>query len=250
MKDVRFSGKLSYSIDNIGFISVLRNKSYTVPYRKGKDKFSVIFVERGKMIYSFQNGAKPLELTGGMMIFVPKGCPYVAEYTSDNTLMKLLVFDIFSDNIPSVFLEPFVKVSSQLSDIFHSINHSNSNNTAFLAAKTFELLYVFEKENEIIPEKYKKIIPALDELNRAYFDNKKLSYYSDMCNMSLSNFRKLFKEYTGQSVIDYRNTIRIYEAKKMITGGEASKSAAAYLCGFNNMSFFYKLYNKYRNDEK
>lgn len=61
-----------------------------------------------------------------------------------------------------------------------------------------------------------------------------------MCNTGQSNFRKLFKEYTGQYFIDYRNTVRIHEAKKLIDNEVVSKAEVAYLCGFNNMSFFIK----------
>ena len=36
MKDIRYSGKLEFIIDNIGFVKVMRNKDFTVPYRLGK----------------------------------------------------------------------------------------------------------------------------------------------------------------------------------------------------------------------
>ncbi len=245
LRDIRFSGKLYYTTDNIDFISVLRNKNYTVPYKNGKDRYSVIFVEKGEMLYSFQKLHKSISLSKGMVLFIPKNIPYVAEYTGDNTLMKLLVFNIISDDLPDIFCRPFDKYSSGISDIFHSINSSNSNNTIFLAAKIYELLYIFEKESKVIANKFKKILPALNEVNQLYFENKKLSYYADLCSISQSNFRKLFKEYTGQSFIDYRNTIRVHEAKKLIDNEVMTKTEAAYLCGFNNMSFFYKVYNKF-----
>jgi AraC-like DNA-binding protein len=57
--------------------------------------------------------------------------------------------------------------------------------------------------------------------------------------MSESNLRLLFKEFTGSSLIEYRNRIRITEARKLIDSGEFSVAEAAYLVGFNNMSFFY-----------
>ena len=63
--------------------------------------------------------------------------------------------------------------------------------------------------------------------------------------MSESNFRKLFKEYTGKSPIEYRNLIRLSEAHKMITEHKYSVQEAAYLTGFNNMSFFYECLKKY-----
>ena len=64
-----------------------------------------------------------------------------------------------------------------------------------------------------------------------------------MCGISESNFRKSFKEYKGVSPIEYRNIIRCREVKKMLDSGEFTVSEAAYLTGFNNMSFFYKVYN-------
>ena len=96
-----------------------------------------------------------------------------------------------------------------------------------------------------IPAKFQKIIPALEEIRKNYATNNKVSFYSSMCNMSESNFRKLFKEYTGKSLIEYRNLIRISKAQKMIESREFTVAEAAYLTGFNNMSFFYEVYNKY-----
>ncbi len=96
-----------------------------------------------------------------------------------------------------------------------------------------------------IPKKYIKLLPAISEIKLKYTESKKLSHYAEMCDMSQSNFRRLFKEYTGKTFIEYRNVIRIFAAKAMIDSGEFSVSEAAYLSGFNNMSFFYEIYNRY-----
>ena len=69
-----------------------------------------------------------------------------------------------------------------------------------------------------------------------------------MCNMSETNFRKLFKEFTGKTPIEYRNMLRITEVCKMIESGEYTVSEAAYATGFNNMAFFYEVYNRYRKN--
>ena len=66
--------------------------------------------------------------------------------------------------------------------------------------------------------------------------------------MSESNFSKLFKEYTGFSPIEFRNRIRIAEVRKLTDSGEYSISEAAYMVGFNNMSFFYETYNKHKKE--
>ena len=68
--------------------------------------------------------------------------------------------------------------------------------------------------------------------------------------MSESNFRKLFRENIGKSPIEYRNHIRIMEFEKLISSGEFTVSEAAYVVGFNNMSFFYEVYHKYSQYNK
>ena len=91
-------------------------------------------------------------------------------------------------------------------------------------------------------------MPALLELKQQYFKNEKISYYSELCDMSESNFRKLFKEYTGHTPISYRNLIRISAVQALLNTGETTISEAAYLVGFNNMSFFYEVYNKHKTE--
>ena len=62
--------------------------------------------------------------------------------------------------------------------------------------------------------------------------------------MSEVNFRRLFKEYTGKSPVEYRNDIRLKNAKIKLQSGEYNVSEAAYESGFSNLSFFIRLYKK------
>ena len=75
-------------------------------------------------------------------------------------------------------------------------------------------------------------------------ENRKVSYYAELCDMSETNFRRLFGEYMGMSPIDYRNDIRLINAKAMLQSGEYNVSEAAFESGFSNLSFFIRLYKK------
>ncbi len=239
MKDIRFDGELDYKIDNLGFVKVSRNSGFEFPYRSGKDRHSLIVVQNGSIKYRFINTNETVTLTKGTLFFIPKKYPYIAKYLEDNTIIRILIFD--TDSNAAFLAAPILKKLSDPSSFFYN---EATRSTAYLAARVYDFLDILEKEANTVPKKYQKILPAIEEINTNYYKNKKLSFYSDMCGMSESNFRKLFKEYTGKSPIEYRNLIRISEVKKMIDSGEFTVSEAAYLAGFNNMSFFYTVYNK------
>lgn len=103
-----------------------------------------------------------------------------------------------------------------------------------------ELPFGYDK----IPPKYRKLQPALAEMVEFLNENKKISYYSELCSMSEANFRRLFREYMGMSPIEYRNDIRLTSAKNKLQSGEYNVSEAAYESGFTNLSFFIRLYKK------
>lgn len=239
MKDIRFNGEIDYKIDNLGFVKVMRNAGFEFMYRNGKDRYSLIVVQNGSIEYRFTNTNEIITLTKGKLLFIPKNYPYIAKYLEDNTIIRILIFDTDSDS--SFFTAPVLKKLNNYSDSFRD---ELTRSPSYLAARVYDFLDILEKDKKIIPKRFRKILPAIEEFNTNYHKNRKLSFYSDLCGMSESNFRKLFKEYTGKSPVEYRNLIRISEVKKMIDSGEFTVSEAAYLAGFNNMSFFYEVYKK------
>lgn len=244
MEDVRFDGKLDYKIDNIGYVRVLRNENYIFEYKTGKERYSFVYVESGELEYSFPKSQNIIKIDKGSLLFIPKRFPYKTKYLKQNTMIKIIIFDIIGEHLPLYLTTPFPKKSSDISSVFASISNQNMQNTLFLSSKIYELIYHLQNNNLSVPKKYLPIIPAVNAIKQAYHENQKISYYAEMCHMSESNFRLLFKQYTGKSPIEYRNLIRISEAKKMIDSGEFTVSEAAYLTGFNNMAFFYEVYNK------
>lgn len=239
MKDIRFDGEIDYKINSLGFVKVMRNAGFVFPYRTGKDRHSLIVIQNGSVEYRFLNTNETLTITKGKLLFIPKNYPYTAKYLEDNTIIRILIFDMDSD---AAFLTaPILKRLTDCSDSFYN---ECAQSTTYLAARIYDFLSILEKETKAVPKKYQKILPAIEEMHANYFENKKLAFYAELCGMSESNFRKLFSEYTGKSPIEHRNLLRISEVKKMIDSGEFTVSEAAYLAGFNNMSFFYSVYNK------
>lgn len=58
-------------------------------------------------------------------------------------------------------------------------------------------------------------------------------------------FCHVFKELTGQTVLDYINVLRCSHAKKLLQSGNFNISESALESGFQNLSYFTKTYKKY-----
>lgn len=246
MQDIRFNGLLNYEIGAPSYVSVVRNKNHVFKYENGKPAFSFIFVQHGALEYHFKGKSKTIVIEKDDVLFIPKDYPYTTKYLRENNKIQILTFDVKNVSASKELSAPLhYQKKTELSSIFNSISFENMTSPFFLCSKIYELLYHITLQAATIPKKYRKLAPAISELNQQYFKNEKISYYAKLCNMSESNFRKLFKEYTGKSPVEYRNTVRITAAKSLLKTGELTVSEAAYLVGFNNMSFFYEAYNKY-----
>ena len=250
MDDVRYSGNLCYEITETGYVSVIRNENFTFAHKDGKTAFSFIFVSRGELQCTFFAQKETLHARQGDVLFIPPNYPYTTTYKKDNTKIQILNFNVKNNAVSSTLSSHTLFTSPEISLLFHSISLENMRNPLFLSAKIYEILYHMEQRAEHFPSKYAKLSPAVAEFSKYYFENKPIAYYSSLCKMSEPNFRKIFKEYTGQSPIEYRNLIRIQNVKRFLESGEFTVAEAAYLAGFNNMAFFYKLYRKYNCTEK
>ncbi len=234
---------------NIDIQSVSRPKNYRHSFRNGREKHGFIYVVSGKMLDSFQNYGK-IDLCAGAgdLIFVPKGSIYTGIYSEDNTKIKIVQFELISGDLPDYLSAP-VKIdlpcACELIDAFFqpTENHTSYHPFYYLSC-LYGLLWRIDETCAKIPPKYKKLQPALSEVGERPYENQTVSYYAELCGMSEANFRRLFREYTGMSPIEYRNDIRLTHAKNKLQSGEYNVSETAYETGFTNLSFFIRLYKK------
>ena len=186
MKEIRLDGKLNYIINDIGFVNVLRNKDYKFNVKNGKEVYTMNYVVSGNMNYFFIKTGKSVNIEDGELLLIPKHYPYTATYTMDNTVAKGLTFDISSDCLPEIFKLPICRKDTEFSDVFESLSGERVNSISYLASKIYELLYLLEKSSVKVPDKFKKIIPAVDEIRLRYYDNKNNSITCFLCNYDSS----------------------------------------------------------------
>ncbi|MCE5302313.1 MAG: AraC family transcriptional regulator [Planctomycetaceae bacterium] len=106
-------------------------------------------------------------------------------------------------------------------------------------------MYVRNCCGEVSPvphaRKLASIVAMLQTNHERIFSYEELA---KMVELSPSRFKSLFRAYTGRSVVQYQNWLRINRAKDLLLSGEYSVTEAAKNVGFPDVFYFSRLFRK------
>ncbi len=71
-----------------------------------------------------------------------------------------------------------------------------------------------------------------------------LDEMANLLNMSKVSFNRFMKKTTNHTFIEYLNDVRIDNASRLLASEEYSISEIAFMCGFNNMANFNRIFKK------
>lgn len=94
------------------------------------------------------------------------------------------------------------------------------------------------------PSRMGRIKNGLIYLKENYQSPITVEQVCDAAGLSKYYFCRLFREYTGMSVIQYVNRLRCEEARRLLATGQFSVARSAEMAGFNNLSYFTRTYVK------
>lgn len=97
-----------------------------------------------------------------------------------------------------------------------------------------------EKQDEAL----KSVWTAVEYMKQHLGENLTVGQIAASAGFSKFYFLRLFKERTGYTVTHYLNLLRCDRAKQLLLGGSTVKEAASQ-CGFDNFSYFTKVYKTY-----
>ena len=248
MKKEFHPGTPPCTVENIDIVSVIRNKDYRHSYKNGRGKHGFVYVLHGRMRDDFiGEREKEIELSAGDLVFIPKGCAYFGNYLEDGTEIRIIQFDLASGTLPPYLSEP-TKIelpdAGECMGAFFDTAPTSLQSAFYYLACIYDLLRRLDALYSRLPAKYARIKRALTYIAEHPQENLSVSYYARLSNMSEVGFRRLFREYTGKSPIDYRNALRLESARVRLQSGEYNVSEAAESVGFSNLSFFIRLYKK------
>lgn len=96
-------------------------------------------------------------------------------------------------------------------------------------------------------EDFEKVIieKILDIMSECLYSSFSIDYLCSVLNYSKTYLSTLFKRHRGVSIMNYYNSLKIKEAKKLIGRNGYSVSAAAQALNYNNPYYFSKVFKKH-----
>ena len=109
----------------------------------------------------------------------------------------------------------------------------------------YQLLLDKSINNKIIyNQKGEQIFDYINENYATSISTKDIAHH---LNLTTNSFCKLFKKLTNKSFITYLNEYRIHRAVNLIENSDDNISEIAYQCGFENLSYFSKVFFRVKN---
>lgn len=235
------------TINNVGYIDFTDSNSRTVK-PMGNSDFLLIYILEGFGNYTVNN--VKFEAFQGDIVVIPPALPHKYNYENfSGTKVYFIHFSgkDFSHLCGLADLKPHYSLGLQdkLCERFDDILFTLKNKKPFYKeiavnlslALVAEIMSLISLSGNAVPS---RLSNAVTHITNHPEENLSLEEYAKMCIMSVSHFSKEFKKFTGMSPVNYRNSIRINKAKKIILKGGTLLSDLSSLLGFSSYSQFHE----------
>lgn len=156
--------------------------------------------------------------------------------------------DLISDGA-----EQSEELCNAVSRLFSALRDESECYELMAYSAVFEIIYLIYSEKRMyLPNqkhtsvRQKENMTALIEWIENNYDSRvTLDTLSELVNLNKQYLCRIFKEYTGYSPIDFTNRLRVERAATQLSNGENNVTEAAFAVGFNDMSYFSKIFSRY-----
>lgn len=243
MKKFYTPEKNCFCADHIEVLTVARDQGFEIHHKDGRYKHSFIYLQSGSLLCRFFDAA-PMEVTADELIFIPEKTAHTTRYQQNGTQVKIVQFELAVGSLPHYLTAPVKLPLHHAGELIDGFFESARPHPMRCLSLLYELLYRIDCDRTREPIKFKKLQPILEELHAHPEQDRRIAAYAERCEMSEAGFRRLFREYTGTSPVDYRNALRLERARLLLSNGGYNVSEASSAVGFSNLSFFIRLYKR------
>lgn len=232
------------------------------------DEIEFIVVYEGRISCTAYD--KEYEAGPGEVIFVNSRVPH-STYRKTENLIGLIQFkeSDFSQNEADGALKYSARLNTPLytpvkvykeeeifcvaKELLRESEERSAGFGAFVRAAVFRLLghlyrdgVLLDREELYSTREIQKILPLLSFLNESYYRQITLAEASAVLGFDSSYFCRVFKAATGSTFTEYLNFVRVSKAEGLLSEGEKSILEISEAVGFASVSYFNRIFKKYK----
>ncbi len=198
---------------------------------------------------------KNLVIKNKSVVCLPQGSEYTCfniDCTETLNDAILLEINIKKDGVEFSFSdEPFIindinilLIEKYFEDIIRYYESTKPSPIQIKSAVYNLLSYICKEKNEKVKKRFSQISSGIELIESDTLCNFSIEEIAQTCNVSVSYFRRLFKEYSGKSPNEYRLDMRLNMAKKMLESSGATLEHITEALNFQSSSYFCRIFKK------
>lgn len=215
---------------------------------------SFLYVECGRYKYTHDNGA--FYINRNEIVYLPKGSHYTYEVLDKPAKCIQIEFDLkkITDGKPAdlCFSETPVRVTHCLSDVkmlMKDLIGRFFDDDFMTMASLYKIIALsFEPKKYAYPiadTHIKKIQPAIDYINEHPSEKTSIPELAKICGISPSHLRRLFHQCLEMSPVQYKSSVLMEYACKLLKHGALNVSETADILHFSDIYSFSQTFKKY-----
>lgn len=235
----------TFSVSEISARREVFRSGTVFDYRsKGRSRNLLHIITSGERHYRLAN--EDFVCDAGSVLFIPEHTRYMT--CNDAECAGIGICFSFGDDISiregvytdrSDSLGDYLRLFERLNDSLISDPHSALHHTSLL----YRILDRMTSEVSQSEHYAKMLAPALELIQASYRENLSVGEYAAACNLSESYFRRIFGQRIGMSPLEYRNSLRFEEVRRLRRMG-LSVGEIAEQCGFCDAAYLRRLFRR------
>lgn len=177
-------------------------------------------------------------------IFLPAAQRLIQQLGQNRSLSKMYMYHVLYDLLAQMYRAYGVQDTNEIG---RGISRILSCNTASAMCGVLEEIIASLQgapepqttDSSAIIRQVQKIVDA------EYGQQLSLEYIAEKVYITPSYLSYIFKQMTGQNLIKYITDLRMYKARRMVADGNLKISQIAKTCGYDNPSYFNKIFKNY-----
>lgn len=204
----------------------------------GRPYHALSFRKTGGAEFEFKNGS--VRVNAGELVFVPAFREYrITSGAEKLTVVHFSAEEKLPENIIKFAPENPKYFEQKLDEMFMLWTKKQPGYDHACKSILYKIFYEIEKECAIVAKNDDKISEAVGYIHENFSSGElNIASLAEMCGMSDTYFRKLFKQATNTTPLKYINKLRAEYAAELLKSKYYTVGEVSDKCGFDNVYYF------------